>query len=213
MPAPFPPFTPAPPERLMRPEDVAEIAEAVRGAVRDEVREAVGEAVDALSADAQDGDADGIGKILGETRELRKLYHNEFAGRLSKMQAELDEYHNMDKGRMFDGIYQEIANVYCSNIAVLDGIGDDKTRRKVSYLFMDIEQILVSGGLTKHETEEGQVPDFRFSQIARRIPTGDAALDKAVARSASPGFRNERRAIVKELVDIYVYEPEEADES
>ncbi len=65
--------------------------------------------------DRLSGQQDSMAKMQTEIREMHRLYHNEFAGRLKTMQEELEEYHEIDRGRVFDDILREIARIYSDN--------------------------------------------------------------------------------------------------
>ena len=70
-------------------------------------------------------------KTFTELRDIHKLYHNEFAGRLKSMQDELDTYHKADRGHAFDSILSAIARIYGNNETLVDEIDDPKTKKHV----------------------------------------------------------------------------------
>ncbi len=72
--------------------------------------------------------------MAADVREMHKLYHNEFAGRLKSMQDELECYHEIDRGRAFDDVLREVARIYCDNEALLNVEVDDKTAKHIKYL-------------------------------------------------------------------------------
>jgi hypothetical protein len=148
---------------------------------------------------------DSSDKIAGEVREMHKLYHNEFAGRLKSMQDELERYREIEKGRAFDGILNEVAKLYSDYESVLDDITDIKAKKKVNYLLMDILQILEANGVYKQKSGIGDKRNTRYCQVIERIETDDPQLHDTIALSRSTGFYIENRALIKELVDIYLY--------
>jgi molecular chaperone GrpE (heat shock protein) len=149
--------------------------------------------------------ADSSSKTVGEIRELHKLYHNEFASRLKTMQEELDRYHEIDKGRFFDGILGDIAKLYCDYESVIETITDDKASKRIKYLFLDIIQILEANGVYKQKSQPGDKRNPRHCQVVERIPTHDPEQHDRVVLSRSTGFTVENRTLAKELVDVYLF--------
>ena len=149
--------------------------------------------------------ADTSARAMGEVREIHKLYHNEFAGRLKTMQDELDFFREIDRGRVFDGILGDVAKIYSDNEPVLDEITDPRALKRVRYMFMDILQILEVNGVHRHKSGAGDKRNARCCQIAERIATNDPQLHDTVALSHNTGFYKENRVLVKELVDVYLY--------
>lgn len=151
---------------------------------------------------------------------LHVLYHEEFAGRLRSMQAELDHYHELDKGRAYEGILADIARIY-DNYEDLPGELETALRevqngmvptpnrqicKDVHYLLSDLKDLIVQYGATPIRSEPGAMRDLQHTQIVRRIPTDDPARHLTIARSYNTGFRIDQRPIIKEQVDVYQYQ-------
>jgi hypothetical protein len=149
--------------------------------------------------------AESAGKTAGEMREMHKLLHNEFANRLQSMQEELERYREMEKGRVFDGILGELAKLYSDNESVIDEINDDKLKKRISFMLMDIIQILEANDVSKLKSNPGDKRNTRHCQVIERVPTDDPALHDTVVQSRSTGFFVENRSLVKEFVDIYIF--------
>ncbi len=148
-------------------------------------------------------------KIADDVRGMHKLYHNEYVGRLRDMQEELDKYHEIDREKVFDDILKEIAQIYCNNEMLLSMSEDTKVSKAIHNLFKDIEQFLDDHGVFIQKSAVGDKRS-RFCQVAERIPTEDEGLHDTVAASRATGFSTEKRAIIKEVVDVYIYkEPAE----
>jgi len=145
-------------------------------------------------------------KTFAELREIHKLYHNEFAGRLKSMQDELDTYHKVDRGHAFDGILSAIARIYGNNETLVDEIADPKTKKHVKYMLLDILDLLEEHGVQRLKSNPGDKRNPRHCQVLERIPTDDPALHDTVVASHNSGFYMENRTIIKEMVDIYIYE-------
>lgn len=145
-------------------------------------------------------------KTFAELREIHKLYHNEFAGRLKSMQDELDAYHKADRGHAFDGILSAIARIYGNNETLVDEIADPKTKKHVKYMLLDILDLLEEYGVQRLKSNSGDKRNPRHCQVLERIPTDDPALHDTIVASHNSGFYMENRTIIKEMVDIYLYE-------
>lgn len=145
-------------------------------------------------------------KTFAELREIHKLYHNEFAGRLKSMQDELDAYHKADRGHAFDGILSAIARIYGNNETLVDEIADPKTKKHVKYMLLDILDLLEEYGVQRLKSNPGDKRNPRHCQVLERIPTDDPTLHDTIVASHNSGFYMENRTIIKEMVDIYLYE-------
>ena len=149
--------------------------------------------------------ADSSIKIASEVREMHKLYHNEFAYRLKSMQDDLERYREIEKGRIFDNILGEVAKLYGDHEALLEDITDENLKKRVRYLFEDINQVLEANGVSKQKSTKGDKRNTRHCQVRERILTNNIGLHDTVARSNGTGFYVENRTLIKEPVDIYFY--------
>ena len=145
-------------------------------------------------------------RLFSEVREMHKLYHSEFAGRLKAMQDELEQYRKIDKGRAYDDILAAIARIYVNNETLTDEVAEPKTKKSIRYMLMDIEDLLGVYGMEKLRSEPGVKRNPRHCQILGRIPTDDPAKHDTVAKSYNSGFYIGNRTVIKEVVDIYIYE-------
>ena len=145
-------------------------------------------------------------KLFSEVREMHKLYHNEFSGRLKSMQEELDGYHNIDKGRAFDNILSLIGRIYVNNETLADEVDDPKAKKNISYMLADIEELLDEYGMKKIHSEVGDKRNPRHCQVKSRIYTSNKDQHDTVAKSYGSGFYIENRTIIKEIVDVYIYD-------
>lgn len=145
-------------------------------------------------------------KLFSEVREMHKLYHNEFSGRLKSMQEELDGYHNIDKGRAFDNILSQIGRIYVNNETLADEVDDPKAKKNISYMLADIEELLDEYGMKKIHSEVGDKRNPRHCQVKSRIYTSNKDQHDTVAKSYGSGFYIENRTIIKEIVDVYIYD-------
>ena len=100
-------------------------------------------------------------KTFTELRDIHKLYHNEFAGRLKSMQDELDTYHKADRGHAFDSILSAIARIYGNNETLVDEIDDPKTKKHVKYMLLDILDLLEEYGVQRLKSNPGDKRNTR----------------------------------------------------
>ena len=145
-------------------------------------------------------------KAKEDIHGLHKLYHNEYAGRLRKVESDLAHYQNIEKGKAFDGILTEIAKLYANNVTAAEEISEPKLQKQMRYLFLDLLQILESHGISKMKSKAGDKRNAKFCQVAERVPTNDPALHDTVAKSVSVGFYIENRPLLKEMIHVHIYD-------
>ena len=145
-------------------------------------------------------------RLFSEVREMHKLYHTEFAGRLKAMQDELEQYRKIDKGRAYDDILAAIARIYGNNETLAEEVAEPKAKKSIWYMLMDIEDLLNVYGMTKQRSSQGEKRNPRHCQVLNRIPADDPAKHDTVAKSYNSGFYIGNRTIIKEMVDVYIYE-------
>ena len=141
-------------------------------------------------------------KIATEIRDIHKLYHGEFAGRLKKMQDELDAYHEIDKGRVYDSILLELANLYSNN----ENLPPKLENKQLKYMFLDLLQVLEGNGVGVQKSKPGDERHSKYCQIIEQVTTDDEGKHNTVISSENTGFYVENRPLVKERVRIYVYQ-------
>lgn len=145
-------------------------------------------------------------RLFSEVREMHKLYHSEFVGRLKAMQDELEQYRKIDKGRAYDDILAAIARIYVNNETLEDEVAEPKVKKSIRYMLMDIEDLLSVYGMEKLRSKPGDKRNPRHCQILGRIPTNDPAMHDTVSKSYNSGFYIGNRTVIKEVVDIFIYE-------
>ncbi len=145
-------------------------------------------------------------RLFSEVREMSRLYHQEFAGRLRKMQNELEEYRAIERGQAFDGILAAIAEIYVNYETLADDIEEPKAKERVSYMLADIEDLLAEYKVERRRSEIGEKRDLRHCKVMKRVATDDPAKHGTVARSYGSGFHEGNRTIRAELVDIFICE-------
>jgi hypothetical protein len=143
-------------------------------------------------------------KTANEIKEVHKLYHNEYAKRLSSMQDKLDVYNEIEKRRYFDDILTEIARLYSNNVAAIEEIADEKLKKRFFYMFDEMLSILGNNGVYKQESNIGDKRNTKHCQVEGRIHTDDPNLHDTIAKSNNIGFYIENRTLIKERVDVYI---------
>ena len=151
-------------------------------------------------------------QLFTEVREMHKLYHAEYVGRLRTMQNELDKYHEIERGRAFDELLSSVARIYSNNETLADEVQDPKVKKSIRYLLMDLEELLEDYGVEKIRSKPGDARNTRHCQILNRVITDDPEKNNKVARSYNSGFAIANRTIIKEMVDLYLYEEQETEE-
>lgn len=179
------------------------------------IREELHKLNDLYGAVSKDIDeiAHGERKLFEEVREMHRLYHGEFTGRLRTMQEELDRYHKVDRGRAYDEILGAIAQIYGNNETLPEEIAEPRAKKSAKYMLMEIADLLTEYGVTLHKTPVGEKRSSRFCQIQTRISTENPDLHNTIAKSYNTGFSIEGRPIIKETVDVYCYEKEQHSQS
>ena len=140
-----------------------------------------------------------------ELRELRKLYHNEYSGRLAPLEAQVSYYRELEKGRIYDGILREIGKLYSDNFSVVDSVDDPKIQKQLKYLFLDMKQLLEEYGVQQQKSEEGTPRNPRYCRVVETVETERPELHNTVKKSHSVGFYVDGRTLVPELVTVYVH--------
>lgn len=142
------------------------------------------------------------GKVFYELREIHKLCQNFYAGRMHAAEQELDRYHEIESGRAFDSILKQIAQIYINNETFPSQIEDDKTRKRVSYILLDLLQILEEYGIKPHTSSNGDKIS-RFVSSVGYVETDDPDQDGKIAESVQTGFYRENSPLMRELVKLY----------
>jgi hypothetical protein len=144
-------------------------------------------------------------KTAGEIRDVHKLYHNEYVKRLSSMQAELDTYHKIEKSRHLDGILTGLSELYNNYISVANDVSDEKLKKRLNYMFDDLQDILNANGASMLKSKLGDKRNIRHCQVIERIYTDNHELHDTIVKSRNTGFYIESRTLIKEMVDVYIY--------
>ena len=144
-------------------------------------------------------------KVERHANEMNKLYHNEFSGRLQKMQAEIEEYRERDKDRIYDGILIELASLYSRDNDIIRFAENEVLKKRLTLLFEDMLSLLNKYHVVKIESQPGDKRNIRHCDPVQLVPTECKEKHDTVVRSLGAGFYTGNRTLVKEKVDIYVY--------
>ena len=166
--------------------------------------EEIKEKINALDAEVK-SIAQSTEKIASEMRDMHRLYHNEFAGRLKSMQDELNAYREIDRGRVYDGIFGEIARLYNDYESILNEITEEKLQKKIKYMFSDIIQILEANGVGIQKSSVGDRRNTRHCQVVERFEAEEQEQHDTVSKSYNTGFYIDNRTLIKERVDVFLF--------
>ena len=147
-------------------------------------------------------------RIFSELRDIHKVCQNFIAGSLVKAEEELDTYHSIDRGRAFDDVLRNIASIYIDYEDLPEIVGNEKARKRINYMLMDILQVLESYGVEIQKSIQGEERKLRLTKTAEYIETDNPELYGKIARSKRTGFRRENDALIKELVAVYIKKEE-----
>ena len=171
----------------------------------DQLRDIISSAIDEKLSDVLNQISDETKETSSEVKAVRRLYHNNYAKQLSSMQAELDDYHKIDKGRVYEPILRDIAHVVVNSYFVVDNIADEKVRRSFAYVIDELIQTLDDYGAHMQKSEPGEKRNPHYCQIIHKIPTNDPSLHDTIKESHAIGFYVENRPLIREQVDVYAY--------
>jgi len=155
-------------------------------------------------SEAVDNMRNSSSKIATELHGLHRLYHTEIANRISSMQSELERYREIEKGRIFDDVLSEIAKIYSEYEALINEVADEKAKKKIKYMFLDILQLLESNDVSKQKSDIGDKRNVKHCRIVEQIPTVNPELHDTIVESKNTGFNKDGRTYVHENVKIYV---------
>lgn len=147
-------------------------------------------------------------RIFSELRDIHKVCQNFIAGSLVKAEEELDTYHSIERGSAFDDVLRNIASIYIDYEDLPEIVGNEKTRKRINYMLMDILQVLESYGVKIQKSIQGEERKLRLTKTAEYIETDNPELYGKIARSKRTGFRRDNNALIKELVSVYVKKEE-----
>ena len=142
-------------------------------------------------------------KLFSEIREIHKVCQIFIAGSLRDAEAELEQYHEIDRGRAFDDVLSSIAGIYIDYEDLPSTIEDEKLRKRVNYILLDILQVLESYGVKIQKSNDGDERNLRLTKVIDYVETDNPELHGKIASSRRTGFGRANNALVKELVSIY----------
>ena len=97
--------------------------------------------------------------------EIHKVCQNFIAVSLRDAETEFDQYHEIDRGRAFNDVLSSIAGIYIGYEDLPDTIEDEKIRKWVTYLLLDILQVLESYWVKIQKSNEGDERNLRLTKV------------------------------------------------
>lgn len=147
---------------------------------------------------------DKMGRQLAQTLRENASFQVQVRQR---MQHELDELREWQKGEMVVPILKELASVYSDYQLVLrDETMSAKTRKNLLSMFEQIADLLGDYGAEICVSKVGDPRPKRQCKIIEKIPTRDESMHNTIARSRKPGVMRDRIALCHEFVDVYVFD-------
>ena len=123
------------------------------------------------------------------------------------MQRELESLKEQQRGEQFTPILKAVAAVCVEYRKILtDESVSKKTRRTLSLLFDELEDILSEYDAEVFSTAIGEPRRPLLTKIVNTVATGDKNLHNTVAQSRRPGVMRNGKPLYREFVDVYVFD-------
>ena len=123
------------------------------------------------------------------------------------MQRELESLKEQQRGEQFTPILKAVAAVCVEYRKILtDESVSKKTRRTLSLLFDELEDILSEYDAEVFSTAIGEPRRPLLTKIVNTVATGDKKLHNTVAQSRRPGVMRNGKPLYREFVDVYVFD-------
>ena len=148
---------------------------------------------------------DSTSKIAKEIRDLHRLYHGEFTTQIQSMEDELERFRKIEKGRVFDEILADLANLYSKNEDIQTLTQVELVQKRLQVMFSQILQILENYDVYMLKSQPGDKRNNRHCIVLEKIPTENKEQHDTILKSRNTGFFKESRTIVKEMVDVFIY--------
>ena len=123
------------------------------------------------------------------------------------MQRELESLKEQQRGEQFTPILKAVAAVCVEYRKILtDESVSKKTRRTLSLLFDELEDILSEYDAEVFSTAVGEPRRPLLTKIVNTVATSDKNLHNTVAQSRRPGVMRNGKPLYREFVDVYVFD-------
>ncbi|HAE16208.1 MAG TPA: hypothetical protein DCG51_06625 [Erysipelotrichaceae bacterium] len=123
------------------------------------------------------------------------------------MQKDLEELREQLNGEQFTPLLKMISQIYVEYQVLFEDKGmEERTRKNLTSLFSDLEEILEEYDAEVVVSQEGTIRKPRATKIIEKIATGDPQKHNTVARSRKPGVVKGKMILYPEFVDVYVYD-------
>ena len=123
-----------------------------------------------------------------------------------EMLRELENYRKLHSGEALIPPLKAIAQLYCDHYSLTQEPCEDLLGKKISYLFDDLIELLEEYEVKMARTEPCGERSLRLSAAKKSLPTDNRALHGKVAYSHNPSFTLGQTVLVREQVDVYVYQ-------
>ena len=131
----------------------------------------------------------------------------------NRTQKELEECKERESGSFNLPIVKDLLSVYFDYLDIMASVkpsdspdgNHDKTVGMLISLFDDIEDILIRNGIEFVESAENSARSMFSSKVIQTIETDRKELHNCVVRSRRKGAVYGKQALVREYVDVYVF--------
>lgn len=135
----------------------------------------------------------------------------------NRTQKELEACKERESGSFNLPVIKDLLGVYFDYLDVMasdkssDSLDEnrEKTIGMLAGLFEDIEDILIRNGIEFVESAQGEPRSMSSSKVIQTVPTDRRELHNCIAASRRKGAVYGKQALVREYVDVYVFNSED----
>ncbi|MDR2750858.1 MAG: hypothetical protein LBC41_09375 [Clostridiales bacterium] len=137
---------------------------------------------------------------------MDKKVHNEFAGVISRQQAELDMFREGLGRNAVLLLLKTFAAIYSDYAKCAEFDDAQALKSNLTALLEDVLQALFESGVEERVSVPGEKYSARYSKPVEKVKTGDKSLHGTVIESLSAGLFADKTVLVPERVKIYVFD-------
>lgn len=123
-----------------------------------------------------------------------------------EMLRELEVFRKQHSGDALIPLLKAVAQLYCDHYSLTQEPCEDLLGRKIKYLFEDLLELLEEYEVKIARTEPCGERSLRLSAASNTLPTDNHDLHGKVAYSHNPSFTLGQTVLVREQVDVYIYQ-------
>ena len=123
-----------------------------------------------------------------------------------EMLRELEAFRKQHSGEALIPPLKAVAQLYCNHYSLTQEPCEDPLGKKIKYLFEDLVELLEEYDVKLARTEPYGERSLRLSAARYTLPTDNHDLHGKVAYSHNPSFALGQTVLVREQVDVYIYQ-------